>query len=93
MVFAMYFYLLDNMFLEFFCWAPIKLQGRQNLIWILVFMFGDFSDGIVTWVKKKIGPAIDFVKSESHAEELLLQVDTPLAVAFLENFEVDESSA
>jgi hypothetical protein len=56
-------------------------------------MFGDFSDGIVTWVKKKIGPAIDFVKSESHAEELLLQVDTPLAVAFLENFEVDESSA
>jgi protein disulfide-isomerase A1 len=39
------------------------------------------------WVKKKTGPAIDFVKSESDAEELLLQVDTPLAVAFLENFE------
>jgi hypothetical protein len=56
-------------------------------------MFGDFSDGIVMWVKKKTGPAIDFVKSESDAEELLLQVDTPLAVAFLENFEVDESSA
>ncbi len=93
MVFAVHFFLLDNMFVEFFFWAPIKLQGCQNLIWILVFMFGDFSDGIVMWVKKKTGPAIDFVKSESDAEELLLQVDTPLAVAFLENFEVDESSA
>jgi hypothetical protein len=41
----------------------------------------DFSDGIVMWVKKKTGPEIDFVKLEYDAEELLLQVDTPFAVA------------
>jgi len=52
----------------------------------------DFSDGIVMWVKKKIGPEIDFVKLEYDVEELLLQVDTPLAVTFLEKFEVDECS-
>jgi hypothetical protein len=45
------------------------------------------------WVKKKTGPEIDFVKLKYDVEELLLQVDTPLAVAFLEKFEVDESSA
>jgi hypothetical protein len=53
----------------------------------------DFNDGIVMWVKKKIGLEIDFVKLEYDAEELLLQVDTPLAITFLEKFEVDESSA
>jgi hypothetical protein len=53
----------------------------------------DFSDGIVMWVKKKTGSEIDFVKLEYDVEELLLQVDTPFAVAFLEKFEVDESSA
>jgi len=41
----------------------------------------DFSDGIVMWVKKKTGPENDFVKLEYDAEELLLQVDTPFAVA------------
>ncbi|CAK9193037.1 unnamed protein product [Sphagnum troendelagicum] len=72
-----------------------KEFGVQGYPTILFFIDGlpkrytgeRVSDGIVMWVKKKTGPAIDFVKSESDAEELLLQVDTPLAVAFLENFE------
>jgi hypothetical protein len=53
----------------------------------------DFNDGIMMWVKKKIGLEIDFVKLKYDAEELLLQVDTPLIVTFLEKFEVDEFSA
>ncbi|CAK9218504.1 unnamed protein product [Sphagnum jensenii] len=44
------------------------------------------SDGIVMWVKKKTGPAIDFIKSSTDAQELLEQ-DTPVAVAFLQDFE------
>jgi len=44
----------------------------------------DFSGGIVMWVKKKTGPEIDFVKVEYDVKELLLQVDTALAIAFLE---------
>jgi hypothetical protein len=39
------------------------------------------------WVKKKTGPAIDFIKSSTDAQELLEQ-DTPVAVAFLQDFEV-----
>ncbi|CAK9857199.1 unnamed protein product, partial [Sphagnum jensenii] len=45
-------------------------------------------DGIVAWVKKKTGPAISVVKSSADAEELLKE-ETPLAVAFLDDFEVD----
>ncbi len=52
------------------------------------FCFGDFSDGIVAWVKKKTGPAISVVKSSADAEELLKE-ETTLAVAFLDDFEVD----
>jgi protein disulfide-isomerase A1 len=37
-------------------------------------------------VKKKTGPAIDFIKSSTDAQELLEQ-DTPVAVAFLQDFE------
>jgi hypothetical protein len=37
----------------------------------LFFCFGDFSDCIVAWVKKKTGPAINVVKSSVDAEELL----------------------
>jgi len=54
----------------------------------LFFCFGDFSDGIVAWVKKKTGPVISVVKSSADAEELLTE-ETPLAVAFLDDFEVD----
>jgi hypothetical protein len=54
----------------------------------LAFVCGGFSDGIVMWVKKKTGPAIDFIKSSTDAQELLEQ-DTPVAVAFLQDFEVD----
>ncbi len=54
----------------------------------LFFCFGDFSDGIVAWVRKKTGPATSVVKSSADAEELLKE-ETPLAVAFLDDFEVD----
>jgi protein disulfide-isomerase A1 len=40
----------------------------------------------VAWVKKKTGPAISVVKSSADAEELLTE-ETPLAVAFLDDFE------
>jgi hypothetical protein len=43
---------------------------------------------MVAWVKKKTGPAISAVKSSADAEELLKE-ETPLAVAFLDDFEVD----
>jgi hypothetical protein len=42
----------------------------------------------VAWVKKKTRPAISVVKSSADAEELLTE-ETPLAVAFLDDFEVD----
>ncbi len=42
----------------------------------------------MAWVKKKTGPAISVVKSSSDAEELLKE-ETTLAVAFLDDFEVD----
>ncbi|KAH8973021.1 hypothetical protein BDL97_01G023400 [Sphagnum fallax] len=41
---------------------------------------------MVAWVKKKTGPAISAVKSSADAEELLKE-ETPLAVAFLDDFE------
>ncbi len=39
-------------------------------------------------MKKKTGPAISVVKSSADAEELLKE-ETPLAVAFLDDLEVD----
>ncbi|CAM6045698.1 unnamed protein product [Sphagnum compactum] len=71
-----------------------KEFGVQSYPTILFFIDGvpkrytgqRVSDGIVAWVKKKTGPAITVVKSSADAEELLKE-ETPLAVAFLDDFE------
>ncbi|KAH9574201.1 hypothetical protein CY35_01G044200 [Sphagnum magellanicum] len=71
-----------------------KEFGVQSYPTILFFIDGvpkrytgeRASDGIVAWVRKKTGPAISVVKSSADAEELLKE-ETPLAVAFLDDFE------
>lgn len=41
----------------------------------------------MTWIKKKTGPAVEVIKSTSDAEDLL-DVGTPIAVAYLKSVEV-----
>lgn len=48
----------------------------------------DCSESIITWVKKKIGPAVSVVTS---AEEVL-EKEIPVAVAYLESVEGNDAA-